>query len=247
MSDIFFEGSAAEFIQLEGTYATQEINIVHATNQLNETIALMSQPWGGLNEARRWGSTILPTLVASRLALGPQTVVDFGGGAAKQYVEIAKVVGPELAAQLHYHVVETPEFVQLAAPWMAKLFDAEHGKTLFLSDGALPAKADIVSCTSSLHYLPDFKAKLRELLACGPELFLIINTPINDRHTYSRIQNNLAVRIAQWVFGIDDLDREFGAAGYRRVFRARHDLAYPTSDTPEGSETHFSALIYAKA
>ncbi|MBF0544787.1 MAG: hypothetical protein HQM08_10155 [Candidatus Riflebacteria bacterium] len=248
MPEFFFEQFSRNFIKTGFDYSTDELLISHVTNQLNETLSLLRSDFPLLIEWLNWGSTIFPTVVADRILHRESlSVLDYGGGAGRQYVEITRPLGEVLAKKVQYHLVEMPEFCRYATPFIEQIFKDVYLLRFHVHSEIPQIKVDIVSCTSSLQYSEDFTSTIYRLLACNPEIFLVINTPVNTSMTYSRLQCNLEpFKIPQWVFGINDLDSLFRTRGYKRTFFSTHQLDYPTRDTPPNSETKFSTLFYIR-
>jgi len=249
MEEFFFKGFSKTFLSSKYSYDSPELVEKHSLGQLSEMASLYNHPFSIMLESRMWGSTILPVLVASQLN-NPNSIfriLEFGGGACKQFIEIIKATKNQ--NNIFYHNVELEAYVNFCQPYLEHILKDESLISRIKMTGYIPKYEyfDIVSCTSSLQYVEDWKDVVKSCLTCNPLFFVVINTPFNDKITYSRFQYNLKpLVIPQWVFGIDEFDNFIGKLGYNKVFYSNHQLNYPTLDTPENSTTTFSACIFKK-
>lgn len=245
---IIFSGYSKEYLFVENNYENNTILEKHAEGQISELIGLLVAPVSVMLESRLWGSTILPGIVSTNILKKEElTIIDFGGGAGKQFVEITRAIDqPSLVGKIRYHLIEMPKLCSLIEPKLKEIFEPIWNNLFHLSSSVNVKHSDIVSCTSSLQYIENYAEQIEDLLATRPEFFLIINTPVNNKYTYCRYQHNLAVKISQWVFGLNELDTIFEGNGYARVFFAAHEQNHMTLDTPSDSGTLQGSLIYQK-
>ena len=248
MNPIIFSGYSKEYLFVENNYEDDSILERHAEGQISELMTLLTAPVSMMLESRLWGSTILPSIVSTNILQKEQlTILDFGGGAGKQFVEITRALDqPNLVGKVKYHLIEMPKLCNLIEPTLKEIFEPIWNNLFHLSSSVDIKHSDIVSCTSSLQYIGNYLKQIEGLLATRPEFFLIINTPVNNKYTYCRYQHNLAVKISQWVFGLSDLDKIFKDNGYARVFFSAHEQNHMTLDTPSDSGTLQGSLIYQK-
>lgn len=248
VNPIIFSGYSNEYLCVENNYEADSILQRHSEGQISEVMELLKAPVSVMLESRLWGSTILPSIVSTYIRKKEQlTILDFGGGAGKQFVEITRALDqPILVGKIKYHLIEMPKLCNLIEPMLKEIFKPIWKNLFYLSSSIDVMHSDIVSCTSSLQYVEHYSEKIKALLATEPEFFLIINTPINNKYTYCRYQHNLAMQISQWVFCLSELDRIFNTYGYTRVFFSAHEQDHMTVGTPTDSATIQGSLIYQK-
>lgn len=249
MANIIFSGCTQEWNELPQQYDAIEILEKHLDQQVREVVDLLSAQFPVMTESRLWGSTILPSIISTMVdeAHEPISIIDFGGGAGKHFVEIIRALDrPQLINRIRYWLVEMPHFVKKSESFLKRVFEIFYGQVFNLSEQLPSEKVDVVSCTSSLQYIKDYRGLILELLSKTPKVFLIINTPVNNQKTYCRTQLNLMQPISQWVFGLPDLDAIFADAGYQRKYFAVHQQEHLTADTPMGTFTHQSTIIYQR-
>ena len=245
---IIFSGYSKEYLFVENNYEDDSILESHAKGQILELLALLTAPVSVMLESRLWGRTILPSIVSTNILNKEQlTILDFGGGAGKQFVEITRTLDqPNLVGKIKYYLIEMPKLCRLIEPTLKEIFQPIWNNLFYLSSEVDIKHSDIVCCTSSLQYVENYLKQIECLLATRPEFFLIINTPVNNKYTYCRYQHNLAVKISQWVFGLSDLDKIFKDSDYSRVFFSAHEQNHMTLDTPSDSGTLQGSLIYQR-
>jgi putative methyltransferase (TIGR04325 family) len=249
MTNVIFSGCTQEWNELPQQYDANEVLERHVDQQVLEVVNLLSAQFPVMLESRLWGSAILPSIISTMVdeAREPISIIDFGGGGGKKFVEIIRALdNPYLINGIRYWLIEMPAFCKKIESFLKQVFEIFYGKVFNFSDQLPQEKVDVVSCTSSLQYIKDYKALIGELLSKNPKVFLIINTPINNQQTYCRTQLNLMVPISQWVFGLPDLDAIFTDAGYRRKYFAVHQQEHLAVDTPAGTFTNQSTAIYQR-
>ena len=135
MDQIIFSGYSKQYLLVENDYEDDAILERHAKGQINELLSLLTAPVSLMIESRLWGSTILPSIVATTI-LNKEglSIIDFGGGAGKQFVEIIRAIDqPNLVAKIKYHLIEMPKLCNLIKPTVSEIFQPIYGNLFQLS------------------------------------------------------------------------------------------------------------------
>ena len=248
MNPIIFSGYSKEYLSVDNNYEDNSIIQRHADSQILELMTLLRAPVPLMVESKLWGCAVLPSLISTLILKKEElTILDFGGGAGKHFVEITRALDSStLVSKIKYHLIEMPKLCRVIEPPLSQIFQPIWKDLFHLSNSIDVTKSDIVNCTSSLQYIENYLEKIEDLIATEPEFFLIINTPLNNKYTYCRYQHNLEVKISQWVFCINELDKIFNENGYARVFFSAHEQDHSTLDTPPDSGTFQGTLIFQR-
>ncbi len=185
------------------------------------------------------GLLLLPLAVSQLLYGGGATVtvLDFGGGPAKGLQAILEHVPNLDLTKFRYILVETPAMCRAVRDRLAAIQRERFGGATFIEvEEAIPASVPrplIVNARASLHYLPDYRAVLSQLLSLAPEIFIVAHTPVTDAPTYAQEQRNQPHRvIARWIINRTGLISEIEKSGYRLSLTFDHDLPITYKKSP---------------
>ncbi len=91
----------------------------------------------------------------------------------------------------------------------------------------------VVSASSSIQYVNDWRGTLKRLAALKPQFFIVSLTPFTDGPTYARQQTNSPhKRLAAWVFNRAEFVSTMAQLGYHEAFMVEHDLPITHKDAP---------------
>jgi putative methyltransferase (TIGR04325 family) len=173
------------------------------------------------------GRLILP-LIVSQLCEEPLTVLDFGGGVGVGFRCIKNYVPDLDPSKFSYVLVETAAMCRALRGKIEEPF-IEIADDIPASLGANL----IVSMSSAIQYVPDYRATLRRLADLKPHCFIVSLTPFTDDPTYARQQLNIPhKRIATWVFNRSDFISGMAELSYRLAFTVDHDLPITHKNAP---------------
>ena len=161
-------------------------------------------------------------------------VFDFGGGMGVSYLDCSRIIKPSV--QIDYHILDTGPI-------------CEGGRKIFNKDitfhTEIPRElkdVSIVHLGSSLQYVQDYRATLRDLIALDPEYLFIVDNFMGPMKTFATGQVNMPGKtIPYWIFNYDEIIDLIEKSGYMLVYKSAnyqpvHDLtnfpeAYALQDT----------------
>ena len=136
------------------------------------------------------------------------SILDYGGGLGEDYWA-GRALAPDVT--LDYHCKELPAF-------------AAAGRVLspevkwHTDDACLQHQYDVVMFSSSLQYLPDWKAMIRLATAAARRHLIISNTPIvRAVPTYVATERAASVSNLHWLLNRDELVRTVDDAGFTLI------------------------------
>lgn len=161
-------------------------------------------------------ASLLPFLVAlvsERSKKGGVGILDFGGGLGFTYIP---VIYGCLKQSIDYHIVESKNICQV-------------GRCIFKDDRrihfhpSLPKKRqriDIVHLGSSLQYIDDWKALIKNLAGYNPQYFLFTDLIAGNIPTYVTIQNYYDSKIPSRFFNVKEVVNQMSSVGFWLLFNS---------------------------
>lgn len=191
----------------------------------------------------------LPFVAALAATPGrPLRVLDFGGGMATSYVPLRAMLPGERA--LEFVVLENEAICKTGAD----LFGTE-GEVKFRTDLPTPPdRFEIVHFGSSLHYVDEWKATLRAMVALQPEFLLFADLTASDNRTFVTTQRFHDRRIPVRFWNVGEFTHFVEELGFELLLKARYrgyyldrDAELPTSNfAPEYRLTYTSQLVFRR-
>jgi putative methyltransferase (TIGR04325 family) len=192
------------------------------------------------------GSYILPIIVAQHRGR-PLTVLDFGGGPCVGLRLIADHVQRLDLSGFTYCLVENPALCRAVKRRITPVLLARFGEASFvaITEDIPEALAGpvIVSASSAIQYISDYRATIARLAALAPICFIVSLTPFTDGPTYARQQLNIPrKKIATWVFNRAEFISEMAGLGYSPSFTVDHELPITYGNAPGASS--FTSMVF---
>ena len=162
-------------------------------------------------------TNLLPLLMASMHIDGKMSLLDYGGGAGRTFIDCLKSVD---ATNLHYYVYDLPETIRLGRELFSDLASEKHNIE-FIDDLSVIDRIDIVYLGSVLQYLPDYKTVLLSVIHKQPKYFLITDNFMGKHPTFATVQVNMpGRRMAYWIFQMEEIVLLFRNNGYELVYKS---------------------------
>ncbi len=146
-----------------------------------------------LDYGLRQRNAILPVIAAMLLSRQPSIkILDFGGGLGTAFMVLAKALG-ENVARVDYRVVEVDSICSAGR----ELFAQRPGPTF---EPGLPDAGDfdIVTASSVLQYVEDWRGVVRRLAGYGAGYLVLGDIFIGDFASFVTMQNYYDSRIKHW-------------------------------------------------
>ncbi|MFZ2492484.1 MAG: methyltransferase, TIGR04325 family [Thermoanaerobaculia bacterium] len=184
--------------------------------------ALTVRPALELNFGEHLYLPLIAALVAAER--GRVRIVDIGGSLGLAFHYVKALVAAEA---IEYHIVETPETIELASHHP----DLTNGVAYHPS---LPDLCpDVVHLGSVLQYIEHYAEFLGAIANRSPQYILFVNTPFVQAPAVAAAQVNIKGSvIAYWFLNLDEIVAILGHSGYDRVFVTPTDRAYDTRNLP---------------
>jgi putative methyltransferase (TIGR04325 family) len=192
------------------------------------------------------GRYILPAIVAQHRGQS-LTVLDFGGGPCVGLRLIADHVRSLDLSDFTYWLVETPALCRAVKRRIAPVLLARFGSASFVTvaediPAAIPRPL-LVSASSAIQYMSDYRGTIVRLAALSPFCFIVSLTPFTDGPTYARQQLNIPQkRLATWVFNRSEFISEMEQLGYFLSFTVDHELPVTYGNAPGSSS--FASMVF---
>lgn len=147
-------------------------------------------------------------------------VLDFGGGLGFTYVPVVSGLATQDA--LDYFIVDNEAV-------------CEVGNQVFGQDSRINFRAslsndldtfDIVHLGSSLQYIEDWRALIKQLGRYRPRYFLFSDLLAGDIPTYVTAQNYYESKIACWFFNVQEIIDAMGAIDFKLLFKSTYVNTY---------------------
>lgn len=179
--------------------------------------------------------SMLPFLAAICLNKNDKiNILDFGGGLGFTYINVLSNCLEN--KRINYFIVESKRICEVGR----RIFE---GNDLIHFYPSLPEKTysiDMVYLGSSIHYVEDWKALIKDLLAYKPSYVLYEDLPAGNIPTFVTIQNYYESKIPCYFFNINDIIDVMSSMRYKLSFSSIHNGIYlgkpskvPLSNFPE--------------
>jgi putative methyltransferase (TIGR04325 family) len=166
-------------------------------------------------------------------------ILDFGGGGGADFAGLLAALGADF--DVTYHIVELPEVCEVGRKAWA------HENRIRYSSELPDSQFDIVYAWSSIQYVPDPIAKLRELARHSNRAVLVMGSYFST-NAFVRAQVNQSRPYPQWVVSLPELERAMNAEGFRLVFRAAGDENYNVENyEAEYRVSNSASLLFLKS
>jgi putative methyltransferase (TIGR04325 family) len=238
-----FSGVYASFDDMPGTMKAAEFDQAEAAKRgisrgpsLDEATNLPC-----LRRAHSLMPLVAAILATKRQATGPFQILDFGGAAGVDFVNLMSAV--HLPTDVRYHVVDLPKVCAVGrTKWQ------QDARISF--DDTLPASAqfDLVYSWSSIHYLPDPLQLLGQFASYSPTAILLAGSPFTSGQAFVRAQVNQSVQFPQWVLSLLEVERRMRECGYALVYHVAGEDDYNVDNYPSEYRVPNSAsLLFLKS
>lgn len=194
-----------------------------------------SFPTGIIDQSAR--HSVLPLVVASRLAEGAFTVLDIGGGGCAGLSEILDHACDIDLATFHYINVETPAMCRLIRAPVDAALKAKFGTSSFVTiteklPSSLPPPL-IVNAAGIIQYVPDYRGLLSRFAHLAPDLLILSMIALSDHHpTFACQQIHWGYKLAYRVVNRNEFVSEMGSLGFHLSFTVDHAIALTFKDMP---------------
>ena len=157
------------------------------------------------------------------------SVLDFAGGIGLSYYALLKNTNKSI----DYHIVEVPII-------------CDRGNVLYQNDpfvsfsDKVPEElktVDVVHIRTSIQYVQDWKACIKELLSLDPKVFLLAHLSAGDIPSYLTLQLWGEYEIPYWFLNIDEVKDVFFSSGYECFFE---EVSTEMKEDAIGWETHMN-------
>jgi len=168
----------------------------------------------------------------------PVRILDFGGAAGADYVNLRNALGPN--ARIQYLVVDEQSLISA-------------GTDLFKDDPAisftttLPDQGhfDVVYSCSSLQYIDDYRSAFAKFASYEPKAMLFLRHCV-ARETFARQQMNRG-SMPEWAYGLSEIETLFDQHGYRLVMKCYSEDEFNSDNYPTDLRIERSAnLLFAR-
>lgn len=152
--------------------------------------------------------------------------MDFGGGLGSTYISVTAVCASRQLVD--YHIVESKRICQA-------------GESCFRGDNNihfydhLPGEiknVDIICLSSSIQYVEDWKALLKEIIKYEPLYILLADLPAGDIPTYATVQNYYESKIPCWFFNVDEVIDAMVSMNLNLLFKSSYNGTYLGKEQP---------------
>ena len=168
-----------------------------------------------------YNASLLPMLTAVVSENSDRVrVLDFGGGLGFTYVPV--VSGLVARDVLDYLIVDNEAV-------------CEVGKQVFRQDSRIHFRSslpddletfDIIHLGSSLQYIEDWRALIKQLGRYRSQYFLFSDLLAGDIPTYATAQNYYESKIACWFFNVQEIIDAMSAIDFRLLFKSTYVNTY---------------------
>jgi putative methyltransferase (TIGR04325 family) len=151
-------------------------------------------------------------------------ILDFGGSGGVDYLGLLRAARIEAT----YCVVETPALCAIGR----KLWP-EDKRISFCEDmPPITERFDIVYACSSIQYVPDPIALMRQFAEYEPRIILIVYTPFAQRG-FVRGQIGVGGNYPSWVVSLPETEALMASVGYRLAFGVTEETLLNVSNFPK--------------
>jgi putative methyltransferase (TIGR04325 family) len=159
----------------------------------------------------------LPVIAATLQARrSPLRILDFGGSVGFSVPSVVSALGDPAAVEIH--IVDNEKICEAGR----KVF-AGDPRVTFQTSPPAGVRFDLVHCGSSIQYVEDWPALVRELVSTEPELLVFDDLPAGEVPTFVSLQAYYGKKIPHWFFDVREFARTVTAVtGYRLCYRSRY-------------------------
>lgn len=242
ISRVPFSGVYTSFAEVPGTMQTAEADQAAAAAR---GIAQGPSRDEAIDLPRlRRAHSLMPlvvTMLAREKRAEPLNILDFGGAAGVDFVNLLAALGPQ--ANVRYHVVDFPKVCAVGR-------DHWRDESRISFSEALPAGAafDLVYCWSSIQYVADPLGPLAQFTGYRPAAILLAGSPFTSGEAFVRAQVNQSVPFLQWVLSLPKVEQHMRARGYNMAFHVAGEDDYNVDNYPPRYRVPNSAsLLFLKS
>lgn len=184
---------------------------------------------------------LVVTMLARERRAEPLSILDFGGAAGVDFVNLLAALGPQV--NVRYHVVDFPKVCAVGR-------DHWRDEPRISFSDALPPTAgfDLVYCWSSIQYLADPMGLLAQFASYRPAAILLAGSPFTSGDAFVRAQVNQSVPFPQWVLSLPKVEQHMRECGYDMVFHVAGEDDYNVDNYPPRYRVPNSAsLLFLKS
>ena len=154
------------------------------------------------------------------------TILDFGGGLGATYISVTAACSNRQI--IDYHIVESNTICQAGEKYFKN--DSRIQFYDHLPDNI--QAADIIYLSSSIQYIEDWKAFLKEIAKYDSRYILLADLPAGEIPTYATVQNYYESKIPYWFFNINEVIDTMASMNLNLLFKSSYDGTYLGKEQP---------------
>lgn len=198
------------------------------TEKINKLLELAKDK-KSISSLGSYRMSLLPFLAVMAAANSKEnkvTILDFGGGLGSAYISATAACANQQV--IDYYIVESKNVCQA-------------GKNCFKGDSQihfydhLPDEiqdVDIVCLSSSIQYIEDWKALLKEITKYDPQYILLADLSAGDIPTYATVQKYYESKIPYWFFNVNDIISMMSSVNFKLLFNSSCAGTYLGKEQP---------------